>query len=89
MGRLRTYLRRLTREIARFPPSAFLECLSHEWKRGRELRSGRKVTRGVHPLLQALKKAKHPQRLIAEGYGTLLMVDAENNRAAVRSEQQE
>jgi hypothetical protein len=95
MGSMRARLGRLMRKAerdalvfkledgstVRFPPSAFLECLSHEWKRGREQRrSGQPVRRDAHPLLEALKKAKDPERLMAEGYGTLLMIDAENNQ---------
>src|SRR5919199_3720541 len=95
MGRLRRHLRRLTREAERemlsfeledgtrvcFPPSAFLECLAHEWKCGRALRSGKEVSRDEHPLMTALKQAKPPQRLLDEGYGTLLMTDAESERS--------
>ncbi len=94
MGSMRTRLGRLMRKadrkmlsfeledgsIARFPPSAFLECLAHEWERGRELRRFGNTTKDAHPLLKALKKAKDPERLMAEGYGTILMTDAENSR---------
>jgi hypothetical protein len=83
---VRRWLRRLEREaerdmlvfeledgtIAKFPQEAFLECLAHEWQRGREHRSGKPVTKGPHPLVVAVRQAKHPERLRAEGYDTIL-----------------
>ncbi len=86
MGSMRTRLGRLMRkaerealvfeledgQVARFPPSAFLECLAHEWQRGKEHRSGNTV-RDAHPLVKALKKAKDHERVMVE-YGTILML---------------
>jgi hypothetical protein len=88
MGSMRTRLGRLMRKAeremlvfelqdgttAKFPQEAFLECLAHEWQRGREHRSGKPVTKGPHPLVEAVKMAKYPEQLMAEGYGTILML---------------
>ena len=57
---------------AKFPQEAFLEALAHEWQRGREHRSGKPVTKGPHPLVEAVKRAKYPERLMAEGFNTIL-----------------
>jgi hypothetical protein len=98
MGSMRGRLRRIEQQadremlsfeledgsIARFPHSAFLECLVHEWERGRELRSSGSTTKDAHPLLKALKKAENRERAVAE-YGIILMTDAENSRAEVGS----
>ena len=85
---VRRWLRRLEREAerdmlvleledgttAKFPQEAFLECLAHEWQRGREHRSGKPVTKGPHPLVLAVRRAAHPERLRAEGLLTVEML---------------
>ncbi len=84
MGFSRNRLRRLEREveqemlsfeledgtIARFPPSAYMECFLHEAERGREHYFGKPV-RDAHPLVVALRKARDLEALMAE-HGTLL-----------------
>jgi hypothetical protein len=59
---------------AKFPHKAFLECIAWEWQRGRQHRSGKPVTKGPHPLVEAVRRAKYPERLRAEGFNTIEML---------------
>jgi hypothetical protein len=57
-----------------FPQEAFLQCLAHEWERGRQYRSGEPVTKGPHPLVVAIRRARFPERLRAEHLHTIEML---------------
>jgi hypothetical protein len=56
--------------MARFREEAFTECFLHEYERGRRHHDGEEPG-PAHPLVEALRKAKDLQGLMAE-HGTIL-----------------